>query len=84
MKQLTEISRGYSSFSARLKAIHALARAGFNYFVPYRDVHAEFALQYGVADWVRPGSVHVDEGYPAWNGSRRKSPRCTRPWVATE
>jgi hypothetical protein len=51
--------RGYTSAGARKAAIAQLAKRGFNYFVCYRDVQAEFALTYSVADWVGAGSVYV-------------------------
>jgi len=87
---ISDTIRGYDSQAARLKAIHQLAKEGFNYFVPFVEVRSKFALQFGIANWVRPGGVHVDGGYPNWHangrmkGAYRKYPRCARPWVATE
>lgn len=76
MKQIIQQIRGYATYADRKKAVHQLARRGYNYFVPYKDTNAEFALQYGVANWVPAGQVHVDGG---WYGSKR--PACSRPWV---
>lgn len=50
MIQITDITRGYSSTADRTRAIHALRRRGWTYFVPYHDTHARFALCYGMDD----------------------------------
>ena len=75
MKQITDIVRIYASESDRRRAVQQLARHGYNYFVPFRDVQG-VALQYGTANWVPAGQVHVDGG---WNLST--FPECSRPWV---
>jgi len=48
-------TRGYSRSSHRKSAIKMLAKRGWNYFVCFRDVQSEFALQMGHADWVESG-----------------------------
>lgn len=46
--------RGYNNPADRIRAIKALFRTGrVNYFVCYRDTQAEFALYYGVSNWVK-------------------------------
>lgn len=44
--------RGYNSATDRNRAIKMFYRAGYNYFVCYRDTQSEFALNYGWAEWV--------------------------------
>lgn len=80
-KQITEMTRGYATPNARRLAIRALARAGYNYFVPYKDTQSDFALQFGVANWVPAGQVHVDGGLGWGQRGPRKYPRCSRPFV---
>ena len=43
--------RGYATAADRDRAIRALTRLGFNHFVCYRDVQAEYALSAGWCDW---------------------------------
>jgi hypothetical protein len=45
--------RGYSSAGDRRRAVAALIKCGFNYFVGYHDTQSRFALNYGNADWVK-------------------------------
>ena len=80
MIQISSNIRGYKTAGQCDAAIHQLARAGFNYFVPYHDTQSRYALMYGVANWVEPGNVYVDGGY---RGSpHKRHPHCPRPWVA--
>lgn len=59
MMKFTAINRGYDSKGDRQRAVAALAKRGFNYFVFYRDSQAEIALQFGNADWVTEGQIHI-------------------------
>ena len=54
-------NRGYSNAGDRRRAIRGLAKQGFNYFVGYRDVAADYALNYGRADWVDQGRIYVKD-----------------------
>lgn len=60
------VTRGYTSAANRTRAIAQLRKQkwtdgrSWNYFITYRDTRAEFALQYSIADWVKPGQVHID------------------------
>lgn len=58
-KFICERCLGFDSREEREEGIRALTEAGWNHFVPYRDVQAEFALQYGRAEWVGPGQTYV-------------------------
>ncbi len=60
MKRITDQTRGYGTAADRNRAIKALVKRGFNYFVCYRDTQAEFALLIGNADWVSAGGVYVN------------------------
>lgn len=55
--------RGYGSARARERAIRDMAAAGceppINYFVCFSDVQSPYALQYGHAAWVAPGTISV-------------------------
>lgn len=51
--------RGYASVGDRRRAIAMLRKRGFNYFVIFRDVRSEYALQIGSADWVLEGEVSI-------------------------
>lgn len=42
---------GFDDPKSRERAIEMLAEAGWNHFVCFIDVQAEFALQYGFARW---------------------------------
>lgn len=59
MKQITKCNRGYSRHSDRERAITQLHKQGYNHFVCYKDTQAEFALQYGTANWVGPNSPYI-------------------------
>jgi hypothetical protein len=52
--------RGYDTRGDRNRALTHLRRWGYNYFVFYRDTKAEFALQFGNADWVKKGSFYLN------------------------
>ena len=52
--------RGYDTRGDRNRAVAQLIRNGHNYFVFYRDTQADFALQYSVADWVKPGTHYLN------------------------
>lgn len=61
MKLITDSVRGYDSSANRKRAIAALARKGFNYFVCFRDVQSTYALLYSKADWVKPSRIYIDK-----------------------
>lgn len=59
--------RGYKTPADRKRAITALRKQGFNYFVCYleacpgaRAAEQTNALQFSTADWVKPGGFYVD------------------------
>ena len=52
--------RGYTTRGNRNRAVAQLKRQGYNYFVFFKDVNAEFALNFGKADWVPAGRVYID------------------------
>lgn len=60
MIQITTMIRGYKRPGYRRIALAQLRRRGYNYFVFFRDVQSEYALQYGKAAWVKPGDYHLD------------------------
>ena len=47
MIRITRITRGYLTDADRRRAISHFKRLGFDHFVEYRDVAAQFALCYG-------------------------------------
>jgi len=47
VKQITSITRGYSTAADRERAIKQMQRRGFDHFVRYRDTQAAYALCYG-------------------------------------
>lgn len=49
--------RGYKRSSDRKRATSQLYRQGFNYFVWYRDIAAEFALSYSWSEWVEKSGL---------------------------
>lgn len=51
--------RVYESWADVKRATKALAKLGFNYFVPYLDVQGP-ALNFGKAEWVPSGMCHVN------------------------
>jgi hypothetical protein len=58
MKKLVEHGksggfRGYDTAGDRRRAVAMLSKLGFNYFVGYADVQSRFALDYGIAEWVK-------------------------------
>lgn len=56
-------SRGYRTSADRSRAIKNMFRRSegkVNYFVCYKDVHAEFALHFGHATWVSPGTYYLN------------------------
>lgn len=60
MTKILDRNRGYSSLANRKRAIAALRKQGWNHFTCYKDTKAEFALQFGKAAWVEPGSVYIN------------------------
>ena len=60
MKRILDRNRGYTSPANRKRAIAGLRKKGWNHFVCYKDTKSEFALQFGKAAWVQPGSVYID------------------------
>lgn len=52
--------RGYTSRGNRNRAVTALRKRGFNYFVFFQDVRSAYALNFGVAAWVAPGTVYIN------------------------
>ena len=60
MVKITNITRGYKTHADRKRALAQLFRRGFNYFVFYRDTQAQFALQFGNADWVKEGTYYLN------------------------
>lgn len=52
--------RGYQTAADRRRAMTMLRKHGWNYFVFYRDTQAEFALDFGKADWVKQGSFYLN------------------------
>lgn len=60
MIKIVEQARGYESRGDRNRAVAALTKRGWNYFVFYRDVQSSFALYMGHAEWVSSGQIYVN------------------------
>lgn len=51
-------TRIYADKAQRSQGFEQLKANGWNYFVFFTDVKGP-AIQYGQADWVKPGQIHV-------------------------
>lgn len=53
MIQITNRIRGYRTQGDRSRAIYQLRKRGWNYFVGFKDVQSDYALNYGQAEWAK-------------------------------
>lgn len=60
MKRILGRNRGYTTPANRKRAVAGLRKQGWNYFVFYYDAQSTYALQFGKANWVEPGSVYIN------------------------
>lgn len=83
MKQIIKNHiRGYETEGDRRKGVRMLLKQGFNYFVGFKDVSSNFALQYGKATW-ETGLPYFLDCYPMFYGTRITCFRCGQRHTVT-